>query len=280
MPTFGARVDPNVRDDWIEHGLSGIVASGPSDAWRVRDGIPHRDQRSPECRHNDQVPRRNEEDGLTGEPWPGPANASTRSAATRAGSPPEIDSQAEWSSVGGCRDGTEAGSQYGRRRTRAGPRPAESARVSTFSRVPCNRSAPPRQALDRRSGGSGGRRSGYGGGLSGMAGDVLDGIPYRDDLLRVVLIHINAESVLDRQNHFDHTQRIGMEIGRQCGGRDHLLGFYMLQLLADDLLDPAIDLSHLVHVISWSGPRPAAGRERPGRARAGGRRKPRRCRRS
>src|SRR5215510_9976363 len=39
MPTFGARVGANVRDDRIEHGLSGIVAGGPSDARRVRMGF-------------------------------------------------------------------------------------------------------------------------------------------------------------------------------------------------------------------------------------------------
>src|SRR5215510_2250197 len=87
------------------------------------------------CRRG-PVPRRNKDGGLTDRPWPGPANASTRSAATRAGSRSEIDSQAGLSSAGGYRDGTEVGSQYGRRRTSEWPRPAEPARVPAFSREP------------------------------------------------------------------------------------------------------------------------------------------------
>src|SRR5258705_915708 len=71
-----------------------------------------------------------------------PACTPARSAATRAGSPREIDSQAGWSSVGGRRDGTEDGSQYGRRRTSEGPRPAEPARVWAISRGSGRRRSP------------------------------------------------------------------------------------------------------------------------------------------
>src|SRR5689334_9758868 len=58
---------------------------------------------------------------------------STRSAATRAGSPSEIDSQAGWSSIGGRRDGRAEERRVGRGWRSEGPRPAERARVYAIS---------------------------------------------------------------------------------------------------------------------------------------------------